>query len=259
MGKIICILTSLLLLVNVAHCHEGSGTGREVEIDERLSSYIPLDISFYNEKGDAVVLKDLIDRPVVIAPVYLSCTSTCPILLMGLAEVIGKSKLEPGKDYKVLAISFDENDTPRLAAEKKPFYLQATNRAFPEDAWIFLTGSAESIRKFTGAAGFQFKKESAGFSHPVTLIFLSHEGKISRYLSGVTFLPFEFEMAVTEASKGRAVSLAKKALLYCMSYDSKKQRYVFNTLKVVATLVIITLCTFFIFLVATGRKIKIKN
>jgi len=254
--KIIITLTSVLLFMNIAYSHDAGKAGGEITVDEQLGTSIPLDIPFYNEKGDAVVLREIIDRPVVIAPVYLSCNHACPLLLIGLADVIGKSGLKPGIDYKVLAISFDEKDTPRLASEKKPAYLKATNIRFPEDAWSFLTGDAESIRKFTGAAGFQFTKEQVGFSHPVTLIFLSRDGKIVRYLSGVTFLPFEFEMAVTEASKGRVVSLAKKALLYCMSYDSQGKRYVFNTLKVVAALIIVTLVSFFIYLVVTGRKLK---
>ncbi|MBI5740303.1 MAG: SCO family protein [Nitrospirae bacterium] len=247
--------------MNIAYGRDAGHAGGEITVDEQLGSNIPLDITFHNEKGDAVFLGELIDRPVVIAPVYLSCNHTCPLLLIGLADVIGKSNLKPGTDYKVLSISFDETDTPRLASEKKPAYLKATNIPFPEDAWSFLTGDAESINKFTGAAGFHFKKEHAGFSHPVTLIFMSRDGKIVRYLSGVTFLPFEFEMAVTEASKGRVVSLAKKALLYCMSYDSQGKRYVFNTLKVVATLIIVTLASFFIYLVVTGRnsRFRIQN
>ncbi|MBI4679975.1 MAG: SCO family protein, partial [Nitrospirae bacterium] len=203
-----------------------------------------------------VVLKELVNKPTVITPVYLSCTHTCPLLLLGLADVIGKTKMQAGKDYQILTISFDENDSPQTAAEKKPGYLKATNMLIPDDAWRFLTGNAENIRKFTGAVGFKAKKESMGFSHPVTLIFISPDGKIVRYLYGITFLPLEFEMAVTEASKGEVVSLARKALLYCMSYDPQGRRYVFNTLKVVATGIIAAIVSFFIYLIITGKKYR---
>ncbi|RJQ42508.1 MAG: SCO family protein [Nitrospiraceae bacterium] len=251
--KIIFLLTALFF-AQIVHGHEAVNTGQEIVLDEKLGSFLPLDIVFYDEKGRPVALKDYVNKPTVIAPVYLGCSHTCPLLLMGLADVIERSKLKPGKDYQVLAVSFDEKDTPQIASEKKPGYLKATNIPFPDDAWRFLTGNAESINRFAHAAGFHFKKEEVGFSHPVTLIFLSPEGKIVRYLDGVTFLPFEFEMAVTEASKGRAVSLARRTLLYCMSYDSAGKRYVFNTLKVAATLVIITIGLFFIYLVATGKR-----
>jgi protein SCO1/2 len=254
--KIIFFLLAVLLLFNNVYAHEAGDAGLQIAIDEQLGSYVPLDIRFYGEKGERVILRDLINKPTVIAPVYLSCTNTCPLLLLGLADVIERSKLRPGKDYRILAVSFDEKDSPQIASQKKLEYLKATNIPIADDAWRFLTGSAESIQKFTHAVGFQFRKEDTGFSHPVTLIFLSPEGKIVRYLSGLTFLPFEFEMAVTEASKGEAVPLARKALLYCMSYDPQGKRYVFNTLKVVATLMIATIVSFFIYLVITGRKYR---
>ncbi len=257
MEKIVFLLLSVFLFINNAYGHEVNRAEQEIALNEQLGSYVPLDISFYDEDGKPVTLKELVNKPTVIAPVYLSCTHTCPLLLMGIADVIGKAKMKAGKDYQVLAISFDDKDTPQIAAEKKPNYLKATNVPIPEDAWKFLTGNNDNIQKFTNAAGFQFKKENGGFSHPVTLIFLSPDGKVVRYLYGVTFLPFEFEMAVTEASKGEAVSIARKALLYCMSYDSQGKKYVFNTLKVVATLIIFTIVSFFIYLVVTGKKYKI--
>jgi protein SCO1 len=41
------------------------------------------------------------------------------------------------------------------------------------------------------------------FIHSATLIVVSPERKISRYLNGTYFLPFEVKMAVLEASEGR--------------------------------------------------------
>jgi protein SCO1/2 len=249
------LLSVVLLLLNNVYAHEAGDAGLEIALNEQLGAQVPLDVPFYNEKGETVTLKEFVNKPTVIAPVYLSCNNTCPLLLMGLADAIEKSKLRPGTDYKVLAVSFDEKDTPQLASEKKPGYLKATNIPFPDNAWNFLTGNAESIQKFTHAVGFQFKKENVGFSHPVTLIFLSPDGKIVRYLYGVTFLPFEFELAITEAAQGTPVSIARRALMYCMSYDAQGKRYVFNTLKVVATLMVVTIVSFFIYLVVTGRKV----
>ncbi|MEW6602971.1 MAG: SCO family protein [Nitrospirota bacterium] len=258
------IFACFLLFINTANAHDVEGhqaaeAEREITVNEHLGSYVPLDIPFYDEKGDTVLLNEFAGKPVVIAPVYLSCNHTCPLLMLGLADVIAKSGIKPGRDYQVLSISFDENDTPQTASEKKPGYLKAAGIILPDDSWRFLTGNAESIRRFTQAAGFEFRKEHMGFSHPVTLIFLAPDGKIVRYLYGVTFLPFEFEMAVTEASKGRVISLAKKALLYCMSYDSQNRRYVFNTLKVAATLALGLIGSFFVYLIVTGKKSKIKN
>lgn len=247
------VLFMMLLALN-AHGHETAGTGEEITVDEQLGSRIPEDVMFRDEKGNLVSMDQLVDRPTVVAPVYLSCNNTCPLLLLGLADVISRSKLRPGNDYRVLAVSFDSRDTPELAAEKKPGYIKAVDTYFPEDDWKFLTGSEENIQRFAKAAGFGFKREQTGFSHPVTLIFLAPDRKIVRYLYGVTFLPFEFEMAVTEASRGTPVSIARKALMYCMSYDSQQKRYVLNTLRVAGSLMILALASFSIYLAVSGRK-----
>ncbi|MBI5099316.1 MAG: hypothetical protein HZB30_08775, partial [Nitrospirae bacterium] len=95
----------------------------------------------------------------------------------------------------------------------------------------------------------------------VKLLIDSQLERIHRLLSIYTLfdftpLPFEFELAITEAAQGTPVSIARRALMYCMSYDTRGKKYVFNTLRVVATLMIITLVSFFIYLVVTGRKYR---
>jgi len=78
-----------------------------------------------------VNLKDLIDKPTIIAPVYLKCMHECPLLLTGLAQALGKMDLaRPGKDFRIIALSFDDTDTPAVAQEKKKDYLKAVGRPF---------------------------------------------------------------------------------------------------------------------------------
>ncbi len=53
--------------------------------------------------------------------VYYHCPGICSPILTNLAKVIDEAKVEPGKDYQVLTISFDPRETPELAKkmEKK--------------------------------------------------------------------------------------------------------------------------------------------
>jgi len=193
--------------------------------------------------------------PTIVAPVYLHCSHVCPMLLTGLAEALGKMDMvRPGKDFRVVTLSFDEREGPDLAREKKPNYLAAVRRPFPADAWSFLTGDNGNIRKFTDTVGFKFQRDGEDFSHPLALIILAPGGKVVRYLYGTTFLPFELTMAVTEAAQGKIGSPAARVLSYCFSYDPLKKSYVFNILKVVGTVVILTVVSFFIYLMVTGRR-----
>jgi protein SCO1 len=226
-----------------------------VGIDEKLGRYLSADAAFVDENGKHVVLRDLIDKPTIIAPVYFGCMHECPLLLTGLAQALGGiDLLKPGKDYQVLAISFDEHDTPAIARDKKPNYVKAVGKPFPEDAWKFLTGDKSDIRKFTDSIGFKFQRDSDhDFSHPVTLVVVGPGGKIARYIEGVTFLPFELTMALTEAQQGR-VGTTRQVLMYCFSYDPLKKSYVFNILKVTGTVMVLFVGSFLVFLLKTTKK-----
>ena len=48
-----------------------------------------------------------------------------------LATTLGGVKLEPGRDYGVVTISFDKDDTPAIAKEKKVNYIKAAGASIP--------------------------------------------------------------------------------------------------------------------------------
>lgn len=225
-----------------------------VALEEKLGQVISGDSFFIDENGARLNLKGRIDKPTIIAPVYLGCMHTCPMLLTGLSQVLGRMELmKPGRDFQVITLSFDESDSPALAVAKKKNYLKAIGKPFPENAWQFLTGRETDIRKFTESIGFKFQRDGEhDFSHPVTLVVLAPGGKIVRYVEGVSFLPFEITMALTEASEGKVGSPSRKALMYCFSYDPLKKSYVFNVLKVTGTVMVLFVAGFLIYLLKTS-------
>ena len=196
-------------------------------IDEMVGQTVPLDLSFIDEKGEKVSLRQLTDKPALISFVYFSCSSRCPLLLGKLAETLGKVDIN-SDDYRVITVSFDDRDTPAIASENKRNYLKATGRPFPETTWRFLTGDKKNIAELTRAVGFNFKEEKKGFSHPRTLIFLSPGGTVSRYLYGMSFSPFDIRMALKEASAGNSFLSADRLSLFCYCYDPEENKYIFN-------------------------------
>lgn len=269
-------VTSLMLfwcasLVTLVLCTQGvargadSGTAPEpaavaddasVGISEHLGSRMPLDITFRDEEGRKVRLAELVTGPTIILPVYFSCANVCYNLQWSLAQVIPKLKNRPVDEYRVISISFDENDTPQLAAKFKRIYLTSMHTPFPESGWCFLTGDAAAIKRFTDAVGFSFQRRGHDFLHPVASIVISGDGTIVRYLYGSTFLPKDLALALVEAREGKSGTAVRKVLEYCFSYDPGQNTYVFNLLKVSATVVIICTGGFLIFLIVTGRKRK---
>ena len=235
---------------HVEHSAEKQGAG----LDPQIGGIVPTDATFLDEEGHPVTLKQLIHRPTILALVYYHCPNVCNYLLQSIAETLDKLPAEPGKDYVVLSVSFDETEKPSLASDRKRLYLKMIQRPFPGEAWRFLTGDKEDIRKLTQAVGFHFRRTGEDFEHPVSLIILSPEGKIIRYLYGAEILPFDLKMALIEASQGKVGPTIAKFVQFCFSYDPKGGKLVFNTLKVTGAVTLVFALFLITFLLFKGRR-----
>jgi protein SCO1 len=209
-----------------------------IGVVEKLGEIIPGDIGVIDEKGDTITLEQIIDKPTVISLVYFRCPGICSPLMEGIAEVIDRSDMLLGEDYQVLTISFDVSETTDLAVSKKNNHLTLMSTTEAEKHWKFFTSDSVSIAKLTDATGFKYKRTGNDFIHSATLIVVSPERVISRYLNGTYFLPFEVRMAVIEASEGRTGSTVNKILQFCYTYDSTGQTYALNITRVVGSMIL---------------------
>ena len=225
-----------------------------IGIDERAGQFVPLDLTFNDEDDNQITLKQLIHTPTILTPVYLHCPNVCSLLLQNLADILNRLPAEPDKEYKVISVSFDETEKPSLALQKKKTYLKMIEKPFPKDAWRFLTGDKQNIHELTDAIGFHFKRVGHDFEHPVALIVLAPDGKITRYLYGADPLPLDVKMAVVEASQGKIGPAISKVVRFCFSYDPKADKLVFNTLKVTGTVTLMFALSFIVFLLFKGKK-----
>ena len=237
-----------------AHVHPAAPATSEVGLDEQLGASIPLDLSFRDESGRAVTLRELITVPTVIAPVYYKCPNVCSFLQGGLARTLPQVKLEPGQAYRVLSVSFDETETPELARRSQAIYFDAMRQQYPAAAWSFLTGESDSIHRLLDAAGYHFQRQGEDFLHPVAIFVVTTDGRIVRYLHGTNILPMDLTLALVEASEGRIGPTIRRMAQFCFSYDPENRRYVFNLFRVSATVILLTAGAFLAFLILRGRK-----
>lgn len=225
----------------------------EVGIVEKLGEYIPTDVFFYNEQGDSVALKDLVDKPTILSFVYFRCPTICPRMLSELSVLLKRIDLEPAKDFNLITISFDPTDSPANAADKKMNFMKSIQRTLPENSWQFLTGDINNIEKITESVGYRFKKDRQDFIHPSAIIALAPDGKIIRYIMGLSYQPFDVKMAVIEASEGRVGPTINKVLLYCFSYDPQGRTYAMNITKITGTIILFLIGVFVIFLIIKSK------
>lgn len=232
----------------------GSEARTEVGVDEHLGRMLPLDLTLIDEDGRPVALREIVDRPTILTLVYYRCPGICSPLLSGLVDTLDRLDLEPGVDYEVLTISFDPTETPDLAKRKRVNHLAALNKPFPATAWSWMTGDSASIAAITDAVGFRYQRAGKDFTHPGVLTILAPDGKIARYLYGITFLPFDVKLALVEAAAGRTGPSINRLLYYCFSYDPDGKRYAFNILKVAGIVILFFAAALALFLVLTSRR-----
>ena len=232
----------------------------EIGVVEHLDEYLPDNIFLTNENGEQVLLSDLIDKPTVLNFVYYRCPGICSPLMEGVADVMDRSDLTPGEDYQVFTISFDPSETIDLGIRKKENYLNLMNNPDKVEkaktGWQFFVSDSASIARVTKGTGFNYKRTGNDFIHAASLTVVSPDGKITRYLNGLTFLPFEWKMAIVEASKGHSGPTINKVLRFCFSYDPKGQTYALNVMKVSATLIISMALILLLFLIIKPKRKK---
>lgn len=222
-GLKILVLIILLFTVNSAFAdYDAPG------VVQHLGDRIPLNLKFVNSEGKQVVLKDLINKPTVLDFCYYKCAGICTPLMLGLSDVVRQVKYEPGKDYNIISISIDQNETTELAAQRRHTISTVLGRNLPDSVWAFLTGDSTNIYALTDVAGFQFQRTQGGILHKGVLIFLDKNGTIIRYLDpgynpdgSFKIIPATFELAIKDASTSTVTPTLTSILKTCSNFIPK--------------------------------------
>ncbi len=225
-----------------------------VGIDQKLNAPVPMDLFFRDEANQSVPLRTYFgDKPVVLALVYYRCPNLCNLTLTEMVHSLRRVALESGRDYNVVAVSIDPNETPSLAAQKKATYAKEFSRPSFQQGWHFLTGSPENILRLANAVGFHYRwdETTQQFVHSAGIMVVTPEGKLSRYFYGIRYAPADLRLALVDASQHRIGSVADYVLLFCYHYDPTQGKYslaIINVLKLagVATLLALAGLLFFL-------------
>ena len=187
-----------------------------------------MDATLRDEQGREVRFGDLVDRPTLLVFVYYRCPAICDPLLRELARTLDQVDQDLGERYRVLTVSFDPLETPEVARTKKAEILELLSTPPPDDAWRFLTGSEAEVRRLTESGGFTYRQDPAtgAYIHASSLIFLTNEGRIVRYIEGLRFLPSQLELALADAATGTERNLMQTVQRLCYDYDNSSNSYV---------------------------------
>jgi len=158
---------------------------------------------------------------------YYRCPMLCTQVLNGLVEGLREMPLTVGKEFRVLTVSFDPDETPQMAAAKRQTYLRAYGLPEAATGWHFLTGNQQAISELTHAVGFRYAFDTASgqFAHAAGIVVLAPTGTISRYFFDIHYSGRDLESALNEAARNRVASPIAQILLFCFHYDPTAGRY----------------------------------
>lgn len=228
-----------------------------IDVVEHLDERLPLDLTFEDTSGHSVALRDLLagERPVVFTLNYSDCPMLCSLQLSGLTTALSHVDRELGRDFDVVTISLDPNETAdrtrETAGRYRGDYLRERPGAREEQgaAWHFLRGTPGNVRAIAEALGvvYAYNEVRREYVHPAVAVVSTPDGRIARYLYGVEYHPKTLSLTLVEAADGKIGSSVDRLILYCFHYDETEGRYApvaMNIMRVGGGLTAVALGTF---------------
>ena len=129
---LIIVLSSMML--------SSQGLAAEKKYQRTVEKYTMPDVVLVSQDGKKIPFKSYLetDKPVMVEFIYATCTTICPVLSVGFANLQRKLGADAPK-VRLVSISIDpENDTPQVMLD----YLKKYG-ACP--GWDFLSGTRDDI------------------------------------------------------------------------------------------------------------------
>ena len=179
MKKLIyAILIPFLCSMPTPHLEAKSGAN---ENKEKGSSIYNLKANWINQDGAKMSLQQLGGKPVVLAMIYTSCPSACPMTISDIKKIEQRISSKAKNQPHFILISFDSNnDNPKKLMEfSKKYHLDLKQ-------WTLLTGTKNEIRELAMALGVQYRQNPDGsFAHSNVITLIDPDGIIRYQQTGL--------------------------------------------------------------------------
>lgn len=200
----------------------------EVTVVEHLGERVDPTLRFTDHTGRSVTLGDYLSdgKPVLLTLNYYSCATLCGVQLNALHGALTELDWTAGEGFRVVTVSINPSESPKLAEQKRDAYLASLGRGADVD-WSFLVADEDQVRALANQVGFgyRFDEASQQYAHPAVLTFLAPDGTVARYVYGLEYEARDLRFALMEAAEGRLGSPVDKLILSCFHYDATTGRY----------------------------------
>jgi protein SCO1/2 len=203
-----------------------------VGVEEQLGAQVPKDSRFRDHNGLPMTLGKLFngERPVLLSLNYSNCPMLCGRQLNDLVRALNDPGMEDwkaGREFDVVSVSIDPTERPERAKQTHQRYTQEYGRPGSAGGWHFLVGDSSNIETLADTLGFRYKfiPDTGEYAHAATLIVVTPDGVVSRYINGVGYDAQTLRLSLVEAGDGKVGSTMDQILLTCFIYDHTKGKY----------------------------------
>lgn len=200
-----------------------------IDIEEHLDTQLPLGLEFTDTQGQRVELSKYVrgELPVIFTLNYSDCPMLCSLQLSSLVGSLGKLDRELGRDFEIVTVSLNPDETSARARETEARYRGELAHAEDRGAWHFLTGSKANIDALADALGIRYgyNEDRREYVHPASLVLVTPSGRVSRYLYGIEYHPKTLSLSLVEAAEGKIGTSVDRLILFCFHYDETEGRY----------------------------------
>lgn len=188
----------------LAHDHNAHSHHSEMQSDKPKldgESIYNIESKWLNTEGKTVDLKSLQGSPQILAMLYTSCQTACPLLVGDIKNVFNGLSPDLQSKVRMTILSFDpKRDTPlnlqKFAAKMK----------LDTSKWLLLSPKSQAeVNTIAAALGVRFKKlESGDYIHSNIIFLIDPEGRIVATKEGLNNSSPEFNAKTKDLlSKGK--------------------------------------------------------
>lgn len=200
---------------------------KETGIDHKTNAEISLDLPFRDQAGRPVTLREIsAGKPVVLVPVLHNCPNICGVTLSGLWQAVEEQSFKPERDFQLVAFGIDPREGPKEASASIDQLLKRFP-SLPTGGIFALTGSEQNVHAVTDALGYRYAWDNdiGQYAHDAAIAVLTSDGRLSRWLYGLSPSARDLRLSLAEAGKGKIGNWTDQILLLCYHYDPVNGQY----------------------------------
>jgi protein SCO1/2 len=194
----------------------------------RVGERLALDSRFTDQHDQPVRLGDLLHgQPTLLVPLYFRCPNVCGAALSTLFSQLASQPYRIGRDFQVIAFSFDPREDASTARAELLKLSQHWPTLATEPGLHLLTGDSAASQALARSIGFSYRydDQQQQFAHTSAVAVVTGDGRLSRWLYGLGYQADDLRLGLTEAGQGKLGALKEQLLLLCYHYDPQSGTY----------------------------------